>query len=118
MSRWKDIFDFLESKGYEVYPPATKKEECKSPYIVLKNAGRYDTNEVSSVYDVYCLLLYIPLQSYSILEDFKEKLKQDMIGLFPMIRDMHDESEPYYDDAVKAYMIELNYKNYKKKVRS
>lgn len=35
-SRWKDLYSFLESKGYEVYSPGQKDGECLSQYVVLK----------------------------------------------------------------------------------
>ena len=55
MSIWNDIFNHLKEEGFDVYPPATKKGECKKPYIVVKHGGLFDTNEVSSVYEVYNL---------------------------------------------------------------
>lgn len=117
MSRWNDIFEHLKSEGFEVYPPATKKGECTFPYIVLKHGGLFDTNEVSSVYEVYNLLLYIPVGHYSTLFDYKENVKDCMRKLFPMIRSLDDETEPYLDDDVKGYMIQLKYANYRKKER-
>lgn len=118
MSVWNDIFNHLKEECFDVYPPATKKGECKKPYIVVKHGGLFDTNEVSSVYEVYNLYLYIPVGHYSTLHDYKENVKQSMKKMFPKVRSMHDELEPYYDEDIKAYMLQMKYLNYRKKERT
>ena len=35
-SRWQDLYDYLRSKGYEVYSPGQKDGDCLSPYLVVK----------------------------------------------------------------------------------
>lgn len=117
MSRWEDIYNHLKSAGFDVYPPAMKKGECEKPYIVVKHAGLFDADEVSSVYEVYKLLLYIPRGQYSTLHEYKENVKENMKKMFPMIRSMYDETEPYYDEDVNAFMVQIKYQNYRKKER-
>lgn len=113
-SRWQDIFVHLQNKGYEVYPPGVKTGECLNPYIVIKNDGGYRHANFSSNRDIYTVMCYVPKGQYSKLEPMVLKVREDMKELEPMIFSYGQMLPSYYDDAVKAHYISLEYENYKK----
>ncbi len=116
-SRWSDIFLHLKNKGYDVYSPSTKEGECTSPYIVVKSAGISKALNFSSSVALYDIMLYMPKNMYSRIEPYMRQLKEDMDGLWPMIRPVHFETTPYYDDSVKGWMVSVQYRNYQKNKR-
>lgn len=113
-SRWQDIFLHLEKSGFDVYSPATKTGECLSKYIVVKNNGSNRHIGTSTDDDLYSIMCYVPKQAYSSLEPFIQEVKRIMKGLEPMILPYGNQTPSYYDDSVKAHMISIQYKNYKK----
>lgn len=111
MSRWKDIFRTLKEAGYDVYAPAKKSGECTEKYIVLAIStidSVIGTTSVSALYDV---MLYMPRDSYSQIEDEMEKIREALKKLYPMIISTKFQTPPYYDDSVKAYMTSMQYRN-------
>ena len=113
-TRWKDIFIHLQSSGFDVYPPAVKVGECQSEYIVVKNDGSSRHAGISTDDDYYAIMCYVPKQAYSSLEVLLQQVKRVMKGLEPMIIPTGSQTPSYYDDSVKAHMISIQYKNYKK----
>lgn len=113
-SRWQDIFLYLKKEGFEVYPPGSKVGECLSEYIVVKNNGSSKHASFSTDIDLYSIMCYVPKERYSKLEPFVQKVKKIMKGLEPMILQSGSQTPSYYDDSVKAHMISIGYKNYKK----
>jgi hypothetical protein len=59
-------------------------------------------------------MCYVPENSYSTLELFVNEVKTALKELEPIIRNNYFETPAFYDDDVKAYMISVQYKNYKK----
>lgn len=112
-SRWQDIFLHLKKEGFEVYPPATKKGECESEYLVIKNDGSSSHNKFSFDNDLYAVMCYVPKEKYSSLEPLIQKVKKSMAGLRPLILPYGSQTPSYYDDKVKAHMVSISYKNYK-----
>lgn len=113
-SRWKDIYLHLQEEGFEVYSPGIKLGECQSPYIVIKNDGSSKHTSFSTNVDLYSVLCYVPKQSYSLLEPFVQEVKKCMKGLEPLILPYGSQTSSYYDESIKAHMINIEYKNYKK----
>lgn len=114
-SRWQDIFDYLENKGYVVYPPGVVNGECEKPYLVVKNDGGYKHANFSTNRDMYAIMCYVPKGQYSKLEPLVMKVKKDMKNLEPMILPYEGQMLPsYYDDNYKAHYITIEYENYKK----
>lgn len=113
-SRWQDIFMHLAKEGFEVYSPGTKVGECTSPYLVVKNDGSSKHPTISSDVDLYAVLCYVPKNGYSTLEPLVQMVKKSMKGLEPMIKPYGSQTPSYYDDSLKAHMISIEYKNYKK----
>lgn len=113
-SRWQDIYSHLEDAGFEVYSPATKTGECISQYIVVKNDGSSQFGNFSTNNDLYAILCYVPKQKYSELEILVQAVKEEMKKLEPMIKPIGMQTPSFYDDAVKAHMISMQYVNSKK----
>lgn len=113
-TRWKDIYNFLKSKGYDVYAPAQHEGECLSSYIVVKLDTSSQVGKLSSDQQKYTLMAYVPKDKYSELEDYVEGIKRDMREMFPMIVSVRFQTASYYDDAVKGHMVSLQYRNNRK----
>lgn len=113
-SRWQDIFLHLKKAGFDVYPPGIKLGECTSEYIVVKNDGSSRHTGISTDDDFYAVMCYVPKMAYSSLEPFVQQVKKTMKELEPMILPYGLQTPSYYDDKIKAHMISIQYKNYKK----
>ena len=113
-SRWQDIFLHLKNEGFDVYSPGVKVGECESEYLVIKNDGSSKHVSFSTDIDLYAVMCYVPKQKYSELEPFVQKVKKSMKELEPMIKPYGSQTPSYYDDSVKAHMVSIEYKNYKK----
>lgn len=105
---WKELYDFLKSKGYDVYSLGQHKGNCDSPYLVLRNNG---SNLVYNVTDrQYEILIYYPADKYSEMEEFVDGVKLSMAELLPTVSMVDDETPHYLDDDVKAYMTSIIYR--------
>ncbi len=113
-SRWQDIFMCLKNQGYDVYSPGMKTGECTSEYLVVKNDGSSKHLSFSTNVDLYAVLCYVPKDKYSSLETFVQRVKSSMKELEPMILPYGSQTPSYYDDSLKAHMVSIEYKNYKK----
>ena len=113
-SRWQDIFNHLDSAGFDVYPPGVKLGDCKSEYVVIRNDGSVKNNNASTDDDMYAVMCYVPKMGYSKLEPLVQRIKAAMKGLEPMIVPYGSQTPSYYDDSVKAHMVSIEYKNHKK----
>ena len=114
LNRWRDIYKHLKSKGYDVYAPGQKVGDCTSKYIVVKNDGTAKVAGTSSEQEYYSVMCYVPLAEYSELETFKQKVKEDMKELHPMVSAVGEETPSYTDTNNKSHMISVEYRNYKK----
>ena len=97
-----------------IYPAGIKTGECIMPYIVVAYGGGSKLSSFSTVCDYYTLMLYVPKQEYSLLEPFIADTKEGMKRLKPKVLPTHEQTSSFYDDEVKAHMVSLTYKNYKK----
>ena len=113
-SRWQDIYLHLKRAGFDVYSPGTKIGECTSEYLVIKNDGSSKHISFSTDVDLYAIMCYVPKDKYSTLELLVQKVKKSMKELEPMIKPYGSQTPSYYDDSIKAHMISIEYKNYKK----
>ena len=113
-SRWQDICDHLLACGFAVYAPSTKMGDCTSEYIVVRNDGSTRNTNASTDNDLYAVMCYVPKMRYSTLEPMVQRVKAAMKGLEPMIVPYGNQTPSYYDDSVKAHMVSIEYKNYKK----
>lgn len=113
-SRTQDIYLHLKEAGIEVYFPAQKVGECLSKYVVVKDATTSQYLNYSSTVTYYDLMCYVPKEHFSELEPFVEEVKKVMKELVPMIKPTYSQTASFYDDSVKAHMISVQYKNYRK----
>jgi len=111
-SRWQDIMEHLKSHNFDVYAPGVKIEECKSPYVVVKHEGATKKPGISTVVETYSVMVYVP--RYSLLETEVQRLKAAMKLLAPMVTANGYQTGSFYDDGFKAYMVSVEYQNYKK----
>jgi hypothetical protein len=100
-------FNFLEGKGYEVYPPSTKRGECKSNYIVLKKDESSQYAELSTIMEYYMVLCYS--KTYMGVLHLSDDIRGDMAGFVPSLFPSGVESPPIYDENVKAFTISMQY---------
>ena len=113
-NRWGDIYKHLKKNGIDVYSPAQHQGECLSKYVVIKVSSASQYNQFSTTRNLYDLMLYVPKDEYSKLEDFIGRVKSLMKELSPMIRPMNFQTASYYDDGVKGHMVSIQYYNYRK----
>lgn len=113
-TRWQDIYINLKNNGVDVYSPGVKTGDCTSKYVVVLQDGTDKHPSFSSNIEYYSVITYVPQLKYSELESYKENVKTIMKKLEPMILPTGYESPSFYDDSVKAHMISIQYKNYKK----
>lgn len=114
-SRWEDIYKHLKSCGIDVYSPGTKTGDCISPYVVVSIGSTTEHPSFSTYVDLYYIMCYVPKLSYSKIEPFVRNIEECMKCLEPMILPYGQKQPPYYDDTIKAHMVSITYKNYKKK---
>lgn len=111
---WETIFEHLKKDGFDVYSPGTKKGECKSKYIVVKVGGGSGTS-FSTDQTYYDVMMYVPDNRYSELDNFVSDVKKSMKKLYPLVKPTGEETPSYYDDTYKAHMVSVVYSNYKKR---
>lgn len=113
MSIINEIYDTLSKGGKEVFYPGQHKGECTKEYIVVKNSGTVSLN-VSSEFALYTIMLYVPKNEYSRLEDFSFEVKQMLKKMYPKTMYVGNETETYYDEIVKGHMKSFQYQNCRK----
>lgn len=113
-SRWGDIFNHLKGFGFDVKSPGTEIGVCKQPYIIVKYDGSSAHTSFSTDVDLYAVQVYVPASQYSKVEAIVQEVKQAMKELEPLILPYGQQTASFYDDEVKANMVSIEYKNYKK----
>lgn len=114
-SRWGDIFKQLKKSGISVYAPGVKTGDCIEPYVVVAISSSSEHPSFSTNIDLYSVMCYVPKQSYSELEPLLMKVEKALKELEPMVMPYGQRQPSYYDDSIKAHMVSIIYKNYKKK---
>ena len=112
-SVWQIVADIL-GKYCElpVYPPATHNGECMSPYIVLKKDGGARVPSYSSQFQYYRIMIYVPRNQYSKLDDYQKRVKKVLKeNIFPLLLPTGQEESDYYDDNYNAHMRAMLYRN-------
>lgn len=113
-TRIKDIYSHIEKEWGDCYFPGQHKGECLKEYVVVKDAGTNQFNNFSSTITYYDLMVYVPRDNYGAIRPAVERLKKVMKGLWPMIKPTYTETEPFYDEDIKGWMISIQYSNYRK----
>lgn len=114
MTVWQHIYTHLKNAGFDVYSPGQHQGECVAPYIVVRDAGIYGVNGISSEQALYEILCYVPKDRFSTLEPYVEDAKAAMKELYPMLIPTHYQTDSYLDDSVKGHMVSVQYKNNRK----
>ncbi len=114
-TRLEDIYTCLKNSGIDVYLQGQHKGECRNNYAVVKPGVAVPYLQLSTNVHYYDVLCYVPESHPTEIERFKDTVKRAMLGLYPMIQFADNESTPYFDDAVKGWMVDLTYKNYRKR---
>lgn len=113
-NKWKDIYTLIKSKGEEVYSPGQKNDICKNRYVVIKESGTYPSTGSNKIgYSLMEIIVYYPLNQYSEIDGFKEKLKLFMKEL-KGIKPTGNETPIIVDDGAKAYTLSIEYQIHKK----
>lgn len=113
-NRWGDIYKHLQSKGFKVYAPAQHEGECTEKYIVVQLYLGSQVSTYSSYSQQYDILLYVPKDQYSQLEDFIASVKAAMKEMEPTIMPLYSQTASYYDEAVGGHMVSIQYRNSRK----
>lgn len=110
---WKRTQKYLEEKsGLRVYPPYTKKGECKESYLVLKEGTAAQYQQFSTQIVYYDVMCYDA--SYTGVLELAERIQKIMLAYTPHMFPTGIETECYYDDDVRAYMISMQYRAMKR----
>lgn len=113
-SRWEDIYNQLKESGFDVYSPGIKVGDCTAPYVVVAIGSSVGHSSFSTNVDLYSVMCYVPKQAYSKLEPYVHSAEESLKKLAPMITPYGQKQPSFYDDTVKAHMVSMTYKNYKK----
>lgn len=116
-NRYKDLFEHLKGKGYKIYPPTGKMGQCLEPYLVINGAGVLKFEPYSSTQHIYDIMLYVPVNKFSEIEDLMNNLKAAMQELEPMFKPAYVETPPFYDESVNGFMVSVQYINYRQIIR-
>lgn len=106
------IFDTLKESGIDVYAPDTHKGKCISPYVVLKKVSANQFVKYSTQLAYYDILCYAKnhTECISFMEKVKSVMKKVQFHVMPTM----NETEPFFDDTVNAYMGSVEYRNYRR----
>ena len=106
------IFDTLKESGIDVYAPDTHKGKCISPYVVLKKVSANQFVKYSTQLAYYDILCYAKnhTECISLMEKVKLVMKKVQFHVMPTM----NETEPFFDDTVNAYMASIEYRNYRR----
>lgn len=101
------LYDFLSSKGFEVYFINKKTDKCNSKYIVIKDMGQSPqfSNKVGN--SLIHLILYIPSNNYSSMRDYSIEITRAMNDID--IRKTGNETPIVFDDVVEGYTKSIEY---------
>lgn len=110
----KDIRDCIDGHGIKTYNPGQHKGDCTEPYIVVSLNGVTSLLNVSSERPLYMLMVYVPWNNYSMLEQITYNVKQWLKELYPMIEYAGNETPAYYSSDNKSYMVSFQYQGIRK----
>jgi len=113
-TRWMDLYDHLKAKGFEVYPPASKRGQCLQPYVVAMQESTMELYGFSSEQDYYSVMCYVPINQYMNIQKFVNSVKLAMKSAYPMFTPSGNVTQPYLDTAIHGWMVSIEYVNYRK----
>lgn len=102
----------LLKDGIDVYPPASHKGECKSPYCVVKDEGAAKFRTFSTQQRMYSIYCHVPVEMYLELDDFAKKCKTAVERLAPMVMPTGLETPSFLDTVNNDYSKSVEYRCY------
>lgn len=107
-----ELFNFLKSKGIDVYFIGQHNGDCVSNYVVLKDGGSTSFNGKvgKSTIDV---IFYIPKNKYYSVPSFKLSVIK-LISEFGKLKYTGVETSTVTDDDKKAITFSIIYENLRK----
>ena len=111
---WQRLYKILTENGWAAFAPGQHTGFCTEPYIVLRLAGSQNIDGISSYFDLYELLLYVPYGQYSTVEALQKALKALLHRFKPTVDIYDDFDYTYDDDEVKGYQSGITYRVIKK----
>lgn len=110
---WNIVQEALIDAGIDTYEPGQKQGDCKKPYAVLKDDGSAQIMNLSSEYQYYTILCYVPKNQYRDLQPFVKRCEEVMAQppIFPMLMPTGSKTPSFYDDKFNAHMISIQYRN-------
>lgn len=107
------IYDFLKSKGYNIYFYGQHQGVCTSPYVVVKDGGCGQVGNISLDKQYIDFCIYFPMnKSLRDFFDFTGNLIKDL-NEQKAIRNTRYKSPYIIDSDKKAYTSILRFINYK-----
>lgn len=113
-NRLENIYDCLSQAGIPVYLQGQHQGHCTSSYVVVKPGVVTKYLQLSTNVAYYELLCYTPADYPAEIERFKERVKQAMLDISPMVKPSNMETAPYFDESVQGWMVDITYQNYRK----
>ncbi|MCM0648633.1 hypothetical protein NBE98_09630 [Clostridium swellfunianum] len=108
------IYDYLNSKGIDVYFIGQHQGECDNPYVVLKDdgtVGQNDSNKIGA--QTVDIIFFIPQNQFTKSISYKKQVKGYLKEL-NFIRYTGVESGAVTDDEKKAITFSVMYEILKK----
>jgi len=111
-----DIVLFLLDNEVKAYLPGQHSGECKERYVVVKAQMRNPIIGISSSWQRYDVLCYVPQNERSKLEAFVSEIETTMreLGKTMAIRSMNTRSPDFYDSDVRGHMMSTAFQVYYK----
>lgn len=107
------IYFFEEQKTKYLFTITTDWRMQREIFGVKK--FRYNqTSFASTDVEIYTIFCYVPKNKYSELEGYVMQIKEIMKDIYPQFIPTGNQTPSFYDDDLKAHMVSIDYKNYKK----
>jgi hypothetical protein len=103
------VYEFLQSKGIDVYFIGQHQGECKAPYVVLKDdntTGHNGSNKIGS--QVVDIIFFMPQNQFTKTKSFKSEIKTYLKEL-NFLRYTGIETGTVTDDEKKALTFSVLY---------
>lgn len=110
MSVYEKVFDKLKEEAFDVYAPNTHHGDCKANYVVLLDGVKAQAGSFSSQVAIIDVLCYVPGNRYTDIEPYTKSVKDTLRKMFPQIIPTGNETNPFYDETIKGWMVSVEYR--------
>lgn len=109
-SVYQTLFDTLKKNGFDVFPPATKRGECRKPYIVLKGSGSSQIEQFTSRVVYIRVLLYVPQNEFSKLDGYEKSVRKVIDEqVYPLVKFTGQTEPDFFDDNINGHLRAMLY---------